>query len=299
MDRRDFVTGAAATVAASCLAAANGSHAAAANPPASRYQFCAFTKYLQALSFDDLADAVADAGFTGVEAPVRQGGHFPMAEAEEKLPKLVEALGRRGVGVTILCTDVLQADQPHAQSCLRTAARLGIKHYRMGFHRYDLEKSVLAQLDELRPVFKDLAALNRELGLQAVYQNHAGADMVGAAVWDVFDLVRELPASDMALAFDIRHATVEAGQAWPAVFNAVSGHVGAVFVKDFDWEGQDARNVPLGEGRVDRKFFDLLAASDFSGPISVHVEYLEDGDAATNAAALRTDSATLREWMQQ
>jgi sugar phosphate isomerase/epimerase len=294
LSRREFVQYSAA--AAACVAAARPAAWAQA-PSASRYQFCAFTKFLQSLSFDKLADAVVGAGFHGVEAPVREGGHFPMAEAGDKLPQLVEALGKKDVSITILCTDVLRADQPHAEECLRSAASLGIKYYRMGFYKYDLAKSVQAQLAEIRPAIVDLAALNRELGMQAVYQNHSGADHVGAAVWDAYEFLRDVPPQDVALAFDIRHATIEAGLAWPAVFNAVSDHIGAIFVKDFQWDGDSAQHVPLGEGRVDRKFFDLLEKSDFSGPVSLHVEYLGDRDAAENAAALRQDYATLREWM--
>jgi sugar phosphate isomerase/epimerase len=294
LDRRDFIQHSAALAA--CFTAAGGASAALA-PIDERFQFCAFTKFMQSLSFDELADAVIDCGFSGVEAPVRSNGHFTMAEAPDKLPLLVEKLSERGVKITVLCTDTLRADQPHAEKCLRTAAALGIKYYRMGFYQYDLKRSVLEQLDEIRPAIKDLAELNRELGLRAVYQNHSGADMVGAAVWDVFDVIREVPPENVALAYDIRHATIEAGLAWPAVFNAVQANIGAVFVKDFQWQGKSAEHVPLGEGRVDRKFFDMLRATNFAGPVSVHVEYLPDGDALANAAAIKRDFATLRSWL--
>lgn len=294
LDRRDFIQQSAALAA--CLTVA-GSASAALAPVDERFQFCAFTKFMQSLSFDALADAVVDCGFSGVEAPVRNGGHFPMAEAADKLPQLVETLGERDVKITVLCTDVLRADQPHAEQCLRTAAGLGIKYYRMGFYSYDLKRSVLEQLAEIRPAIKDLVALNRELGLRAVYQNHSGADMVGAAVWDFFDTIRDVPPEQVSLAYDIRHATIEAGLAWPAVFNAVQAHIGAVFVKDFQWKGNYAEHVPLGEGRVERRFFDTLKATSFAGPVSMHVEYLDDADAMANAAAIKRDFATLRGWL--
>jgi sugar phosphate isomerase/epimerase len=282
-------------MAAAWLGLGSAGVAEPAAPP--RYAFCAFTKFVQSFSFDQLGEAVSQAGFPGVEAPVRQGGHFTMEEAPEKLPTLVETLRQHKVEVTILCTDVLRADQPHAEPCLRTAAKLGVKRYRMGFYRYDLAKSVTGQLAEIGPAIRDLAALNRELGLQAVYQNHSGADMVGAAVWDFYRLIEDVPSDEVALAFDIRHATIEAGLAWPATFNAVRPHIGAVFVKDFDWDGRRARHVPLGQGRVDPKFFSMLNSSGFAGPISVHVEYLPRGGAAANAQALKTDFATLQRWL--
>jgi sugar phosphate isomerase/epimerase len=114
----------------------------------------------------------------------------------------------------------------------------------------------------------------------------------------MFDVIKDVPPAEVALAFDIRHATIEAGLAWPAVFNAVSGNIGAVFVKDFDWNGKNAEHVPLGKGRVDPKFFDMLQAASFSGPVSLHVEYIRNGDVAANAAAIKTDFATLRRWLK-
>lgn len=296
--RREFLRQSTTVAAAAAwLAARNRGWAAPAAGEAGRYQVCAFTKFMQSLRFDELGAAVAEAGFSGVEAPVRANGHFSMEQAPDKLPQLVDALRNHGVEVTIVCTDLVRADQPGAEACLRTAKDLGIRRYRMGFYSYDLSRPVLPQLAEIAPALKDVAAMNRALGLQAVYQNHSGADMVGAAVWDIFRLIEDIDPAEVALAFDIRHATIEAGLAWPAVYNAVRDHIGAVFVKDFQWQGRRAEHVPLGTGRVDPAFFKLLAESGFSGPISLHVEYLGDEDAAANAAALKRDFAKLREWL--
>ena len=56
--------------------------------------------------------------------------------------------------------------------------------------------------------------------------------------------------------------------------------------------------MPLGTGQVDPKFFQMVRHSDFAGPISVHVEYLPQGSADENLAALKTDFATLRGWLE-
>jgi sugar phosphate isomerase/epimerase len=74
--------------------------------------------------------------------------------------------------------------------------------------------------------------------------------------------------------------------------------IATVYVKDFDWVGLSAEHVPLGKGRVDRSFFQRLLADGFAGPISLHVEYLEQGDAQENLAALRRDLDVLRGWLQ-
>jgi sugar phosphate isomerase/epimerase len=103
------------------------------------------------------------------------------------------------------------------------------------------------------------------------------------------------PVKDLAIAFDIRHATVEGGLSWPLQFQLAEPHLGAVYVKDFIWDkNRKPVNVPLGTGHVDPRFFSLLKQSPFSGPISLHVEYLPKAGVAPNIKALKTDLATLR-----
>jgi sugar phosphate isomerase/epimerase len=131
-----------------------------------------------------------------------------------------------------------------------------------------------------------------------VYQNHAGAENVGSMLWDLHSQLQEIPVEQIALAFDIRHATVEAGLSWPTVYNAMRPRIATVYAKDFDWVGRQAEHVPLGKGRVDRAFFTRLLADKFDGPISLHVEYLEDGTVEENLAALRRDFGVLRSWLQ-
>jgi sugar phosphate isomerase/epimerase len=218
--------------------------------------------------------------------------------AAEELPRLKEALERRGLEITILTSDILRADGPDAEPMLRAAAKLGIKRYRIGFHRYDLSKPILPQLAALEPVFRDLAAMNREIGIAGVYQNHSGAAMMGATIWDLHSLIRQYPPSELGCVFDVRHATVEGGEAWPVYFDLMKPHLGALSVKDFAWEGRRSTNVPLGQGKVDPEFFKMLRQTDFAGPISVHVEYLPNAKPTENVAALRRDFETLKTWLR-
>jgi sugar phosphate isomerase/epimerase len=294
IDRRQFTAAATATAAAMLLPA----RLAPANPAAARYKYCAFIKFLQTLKYDELAEAIAHAGFHGVEATCRQKETYIHPErAADELPRLKQALGKRGLEITILTTDILRADEPHAESMLRAAADLGIKRYRLGFHRYDLKRPILPQLAAYEPVFRDLAAMNREIGIAAVYQNHAGADFLGATIWDLHRLIKDFPVDEIGCVFDIRHAAVEAGEAWPVYFDLMKPHLGAVSVKDYRWDGPKSQHAPLGDGRVDRKFFDMLRDTSFAGPVSVHVEYLPKANAKENLAALKRDLDILRKWL--
>ncbi len=298
-DRRRFVAGSLA--AAGTLALGNPHSTAqqpsAKNDSASQYEICAFIKFLQSLSYEELATTIAELGFDGVEATVRRGGYILPEQAADELPKFAEVLGKHGLKISLLTTDILRVEQPHAEQTLRTAAALGIKKYRLGFHVYDLQKPILDQLEKLRPTFADLASLNRDLGIAGLYQNHAGAHYVSATIWDLRSLLQEYPKEVLGNVFDFRHATVEASQAWPVLYDVIKPHIAALSVKDFRREGRKAINVPLGTGLIDPGFFKRMQPTDFNGPISVHIEYLEKEGVKENVLALKNDLRTLRSWL--
>ncbi len=294
MDRREFVSRA---VLATSLGAVMGVSTSAGEQKSHSYRICAFEKFLQDLSYDELADTIAELGFVGIEATVRNGGHVLPERVEDDLPKLVEALKKRNLEVTTMTSDVLSPDQPLTKKVLRTAVGLGVKSYRMGYYRYDLTRPIAKQLDEIRPKLSELAALNRELGITALYQNHAGAKNVGATLWDLYLLIKDIPRDEIGCAFDIRHATVEAGLSWPVLYNVIKPHIGALYVKDFIWKGKKSQHVPLGTGRVDPHFFEIIQQDNIQGPISLHVEYLGKGSTQENIDALRRDLKVLRGWL--
>ena len=127
-----------------------------------------------------------------------------------------------------------------------------------------------------------------------MYQNHSGADYVGAPIWDICGVLEGISPDEVGLAFDIRHATIEGGLDWPLNFRRAKPHVRAYFMKDFDWNGRTDIHVPLGTGRVDPAFLPLLRESTDSYPVSLHIEYLEHAGAEENLAALRRDFGTLQ-----
>ncbi len=51
-------------------------------------------------------------------------------------------------------------------------------------------------------------ALNKKYGIQAGYQNHSGMG-VGAPLWDLRELLQDLPPQWKGSQFDIRHAVTE------------------------------------------------------------------------------------------
>lgn len=261
-------------------------------------QFCAFEKFLQDLSHDELADGLAELGFNGVEVTARHGGRIAPDRAEEQLPALVDALVKRNLEITVLTTEVNHADDPTNEKLLATAAKLGVKRYRLGWFKYDDNRPIPAQLADFRRQLLDLAALNRELGITGLWQNHCGEQYVGATIWDLHQLLHDVPKDEVASAFDIRHATVEAGRSWPRLYQLIKPHIGALYMKDFIWAEQRDMHVPFGEGRVDPAFFEMLRRDQLDVPISVHVEYLPRGSAQENLQAIGRDFKRVRKMLQ-
>lgn len=262
------------------------------------YPIAAFEKALQHLPADQMADILAELGFMGVATALRPKGRVVPERVEEDLPKLVEVLAKRKLEITELTTAIAGASDPLTQKVLRTAAKLGVKRYRLGAWKYDLKKPIAAQVEAMKPVVKDLAALNKELGLSAVYQVHSGANYFGSPVWDIYQLFKEYDPKHVAIAFDIRHATVEGGTAWELNFNLIKSHLGLVYAKDFAWQDKKALNVPLGEGMVNPKFYQMVKASGYNHPVLLHVEYPLPEDAKILREAYRKDLATLRGYLE-
>ena len=297
LTRREFAT---ATAAAAVASAAVSPGLFAQGGGEKRFRIIGFTKPFQNLSFEDTADTVAEIGWDGIECPVRPKGQIEPERAPDELPKLVEALKRRGKELTLITTAITSVSPPHTEELLRTAAKLGIRRYRLGFLKYDLARSIPDQLTEIGARLRDLAALNAELGLQAGFQNHSGRDQVGAPVWDLWTMIKDLDPRHMGVCFDIGHATIEGGLSHMIEARLVQRHFTAVFVKDFVWERTDngwrERWVPLGEGMVDKLFFQWLKTTRFTGPICQHHEY-DHGEGKPMIAKMQKDLKVLREWL--
>jgi len=295
--RRQFLTTIAAAGAAATVSAAEPDPASPA-----RNAIIGFTKPFTQLSFAETADLVADVGWDGVEVAVRPGKstHIAPERVDDDLPRLVEELRKRDRELALVTTGVVRVDAA-AEKVLRTTAAVGCRRVRLGFLRYPAEVPPAKWLAECRGPFGEIASLCRELGIQAGYQNHSGRDYLGAPVWDLWEVIRDTDPAQLGACFDIGHATVEGGMAWPLHARLMADRLVAVFVKDFAWErtpsGQTAKWCPLGQGVVDRGFFRWLRGTGFAGPISQHHEYPGLGKGPEMVAHFKRDLAVLRDWL--
>lgn len=275
-----------------------GSKAMAAETASTR-EIAVFTKFLEKLSFDELAAAISPLGVAGLEAPLRKGGHIEPADMVEKLPLLVEALAKKDLRVLIMASSIDSVDKAGlAEKQLRAAAKAGIKKYRLQHLKYDLTKPIKPQVANFKAQLADLAQLNKEIGIQGLYQNHRGNNYVGGPIWDMIGMLEEIDVNHLGMAFDFAHATVEGANAWEMNFLSAHPHIGAVFYKDYKLNGKKWEPCPIGEGAVNPLSGKLVSKLPNNIPIAIHIEYVSGGDVvAKTVEAMKNDLATVRKWL--
>ena len=253
---------------------------AAKDPDA--FKISIFSKHLQWLDYKEMAKAVREIGFDGVDLTVRPQGHVLPERVEEDLPKAVEAVSKEGKKVYMLTTSIDNADDPISEKILKTASSLGIRHYRMGWGHYDEAISVEDNISTNQARLAKLAKLNEKYNISGEYQNHSGVARegiyFGAAIWDLALVLNSLNSQWLGSQYDIYHSTIEGANTWPVGLKLISPFIRSIDIKDFFWLKKDGKwiseTVPLGEGMVDfSKYFGLIKKLGINVPVSLHYEY--------------------------
>ena len=279
MNRREAIkNGLISTAALSALGAGHArvfgkGHLSAGN----QWKIHVFSKHLQWVGYDEMAKICSEIGFDGVDLTVRPKGHVEPENVERDLPKVAEACDKHGVEMGMMTTAIKSVSDPTTEPILKTAARLGVKVYRLGWYKYDFSKSIRDNLNEFRDELAKISELNAKYGIVGDYQNHAGIS-AGSAVWDIQELIENLDAKWVGVQYDIRHAMVEGLKSWPLGLRLLSSKIHSLDIKDFEYQktekGWDVKNVPLGTGAVDfRSYFELLKKLGVDAPVSIHFEY--------------------------
>jgi sugar phosphate isomerase/epimerase len=274
--RRDFLL----SGSAAALGAPSAIMTAAAHRSIPRIPALLFSKHLQFIKdYDRLVGTIAELGFDGIDLAVRPGAHVLPENAERDIPQVVGLARAAGLSVPMITTRIQDAADKHTLPILRTALAEGIKLYRIGPWYYAEDKSIEETLAEVGAQLAGLAELNAELGLRAAFQNHSGPRDVGASLWDLWEMMRELDPGAMGVNFDIGHATVEGGQAWETTLRLLESRIPIVTIKDFKWERSGDGTwkpewCPLGDGMINlKRFLSMLREADFTGPVTLHFEY--------------------------
>jgi sugar phosphate isomerase/epimerase len=266
-----------------------------------------FSKIFQELKlgFEEVAADTAAAGLDGIDCPVRPGGEIPPERAADQLPRYAGILAKHKLRLALLTTAITSPSSPRAEEILRTARKLGVRYYRLGFQEHRAGAPFERQLGEIRAQLKDLAAMNREIGVCAVFQNHSSTGKitsVGGDLNELCQIVEGFDPAEVGVAFDLGHAILVHGDGWRPFFDRLKRHLCIAYVKDAKpKEGW----VPFGRGDFARAgYFEQLKRLGYKNPFSLHIEFdWTSGGREKNRTALiralRESTLVLRRWLAE
>src|SRR4249919_559961 len=133
MHRRVFLRAGMEAMLAMAAAQVGAAQAPAAGPTR-KLKVDAYSRHLQWLrSADQVAEAVVEMGFDGVDVTVRPyPGHVDPERVAQDLPPFVNTLHKHGLQVVTITCPITDANSPHAEEILQTASSPGITHYWWG-----------------------------------------------------------------------------------------------------------------------------------------------------------------------
>jgi sugar phosphate isomerase/epimerase len=300
LTRREFLIRTIAASGALSAGMLSGSGADKAHVP----DVVVFSKIYQTLklNYADSAALTQQAGLQGVDATVRPGGEVLPEKVKEDLPRYAEELKKQGLTMPMITTGIVSAASPHAETILRTARSLGVKYYRLGVINPSNDVPLAELIGKVRKDFKELAQLNREIGITGMLQNHSPSGRsryLGGDLDEMQALLSGLNPGELGAAFDIGHALVVHGEQWREKFEKIRTHLSVAYAKD--WK-KDGGWVAMGEGDLLASgYFTELKRIKYSAPLSLHIEHDWDkkGTVRTREQlmkVLRADSAVLRSW---
>lgn len=286
LSRRDFLARAglitaAATLTPSAVSAAGLPAVAPKSVTARQYEIGVLEKWFfdggnggpLKYSPDEMAQTLDEIGLD-LELTLRKDGHITPERAPDELPVMVAALAKKQRRILWVALDTVRPDEPHWEKAVRTAKQLGVPQYRHRGFKYVAGIPLKTQIANFRSMAKDFAALNKEIGIQAVYQTHAGKDMAGSAAWDLDLILADIDPRHFGVAIDAQHVMVEQGLAWPNAVQLLAPRTVALCVKSFKWVGDQVVCVPLGQGRSTQPFVEqVIVAHGGPLPICIHIEH--------------------------
>ena len=242
-----------------------------------KYPINFFTKPLDKYGNDFMIDTLKMGGVDGLDLTVRPKGFILPEKVAEDLPVVAEMAKNNGLLLEMMVSNITSDETPYAKNVLKIAAQQGIKHYRMGYFRYNDDEKAKETIAHAQTQIQSLIEINAQYGIQGGYQNHTG-NYFGAPLWDLIGVLEKVASPWISSQFDIYHAYSEGYRSWEVGMEIMASKIGSLAIKDFTWEinnGQaKIKKVPLGQGVVDLDgFFKNIKNMNITAPITLHIEY--------------------------
>jgi L-ribulose-5-phosphate 3-epimerase len=257
-----------------------GPKAGVARPARTTPTICAFSQNLIKVPYPELGLVAQQIGYDGVDLTVMDGGHVNPHITNVDLVRAIESVRGAGLEVPLITTTLTTVADQTTYPILAIAGHTQVHLYRMGFWPYATGQSatpdIPRRLAQVRNDIASLMAVGRSYQMAAALPNRAGA-YVGEALWDAQTIIGDMDPQWLGYYFDPSQATAEGGvSGWEIALRLALPRLKAVALQDFTWaKAGKMQMCPLGEGVVDwQAFFRILAEAQFTGPVSVHQEYI-------------------------
>lgn len=277
--------------------------AAARAKPGARPLLCVYSGCFAKIPYAQLPEIVSGMGYDGIDLTVMPGGHVDPSLYMVDLDRAFQTFQDAGIELPMVTTSFTSPSQPYAYAILYVSAELGARFCRLGTWPPPVVPALgpngPSQLANIRAMMmrNDLAqfaATGLRCNITPLLANHAGS-YPGRSIPEAEALLTGIAPGAFGYCFDPAQAVMEAisensgarsADAWEPALQAALPRLGAVALSDvaldraaMDTNGPSGaplkpRLCPLGEGVIDwKKFFSILAAAHFHGPVSMHMEY--------------------------
>lgn len=281
-NRREFISTLAAAGAAVPFISPMESNSE--SKQSAKYPIRLFSKPIDAYEFGFMCEVTSRCGIGGFDMTVRPKGKIEPSRVEADLPKLVAEAKKHNLVFDMMVTEILSATDPFTERVLKTASASGVKYYRYGWADYDMRAGIKESINTFHSGLVKINELNKKYKIAGSYQNHAGARL-GGPVWDLYEIIGDLPREYTGAQYDVRHAMVEGANTWMLGMRLIAAKINTLALKDFSWQTINGKpqavTVPMGEGMINwDQYFTLVKELNIVAPITLHVEYplLENGE---------------------
>jgi len=256
---------------------------------------CLYSDQMMKVGYSEMGQILGMLGFDGVELTVEQGGHVPLeGDIDLHLERSIEAMTGSGMEVPVVSTSLTTATNKPLQTIMWWASEMGVPLFRPGHWKIQGGEVAASAMTAQREI-SWLAQLGRSTKLSVAIHNST-ADFVGSNIAELNALIRPFDPL-IGFDFDIGYATAMSDAAGGlAALQIALPRLKMATVRDVVWskDADGARKLtqcPLGEGTVAwPQFFSALAQANFTGPITLQVEYQPKDE----LAAIRKDLAFLK-----
>lgn len=243
-----------------------------------------FTKHLQGLGIEQLAERLKSIGAEGADLCVRPGHPVTPDNILQSLPAAVERFRSAGLSIPMITTpgEFTDPGKPEAEKVFAGCNKSGVKMMKLGYWYMEKGERYWQAVDRIRGLLDGFVKLAGQYEVKVLIHNHS-ANTMGLNSCSVMNLVKGFDHRQVGVFADPGHLSL-VGEPLPMALDIVREYLSAVAAKDVLRErimidGKRSwrlRVVPLREGFVDwNTLASILTTINFTGPVSMHSEYSE------------------------